>query len=79
MSVEALLSKLSSDGNVFKQTAPGYKEALKRAKYNHMPSYNNSDKYNSNNSNKKDNCNNNDNKNDNNYNNNKFKFNNYDN
>ena len=71
LSVESLLSKLSSDKNVFTQAAFVYQEALKRAGYNHKVKYNNSDKYNNNNNNQH-NCNINDTKNDNNYNNNKY-------
>ena len=72
LSVESLLSKLSSDKNVFTQAAFVYQEALKRAGYNHKVKYNNNDKYNNNNNNNQDNCNSNDTKNDKNDNNNKY-------
>ena len=45
--------------NVFIQAASVYQEALKRARYNHKLSYNNSDKYNSNNNDNNNNSNNN--------------------
>ena len=75
--VESRSSKLSSDENVFIQAVSVYHEALKRARYNHKLSYNNSDKYQSNNNN--DNNNSNNNNNDNNNSNNKVKFNSNDN
>ena len=74
--VESRSSKLSSDENVFIQAVSVYHEALKRAKYNHKLSYNNSDKYRSNNNNDNNSNNNN---NDNNNSNNKVKFNSNDN
>ena len=75
LSVESRLSKLSSDENVFIQAASVYREALKRAGYNHKLNYNNSDKYNSynnknNGNNNSNNSNNNNNNNNNNSNNN---------
>ena len=81
LSVESCLSKSSSDENVFIRATSVYHEALKRVRYNHKLTYNNSGKYNSknNNNNNKDNCNSNDTKNDSNYSNNKFKFNHTDN
>ena len=59
LSVESRLSKLSSDENVFIQSASIYQEALKQAGYNHKLSYNNSDKYHNNKNNNNYNNNNN--------------------
>ena len=72
--VESLLSKLSSDENVFIQAAFVYQEALKRAGYNHKLRYDKRNKYNRNSNNNNDNNNNSSCINDNN-NNNKVKFN----
>ena len=78
--VESLLSKLSSDENVFIQAAFVYQEALKRAGYNHKLSYDKSNKCisnnndNNNNNSNNNSSSNNDNNNNNNYNN-KVKFN----